>query len=220
MTQQKAANILRFLYPAWILFGIFGILYVPSALVVQGDAAATANNILSNEFLFRAGIVGSLITQLIFIFAALFLYKLFEPVNKTHSLLMVVLALVSVPIAMLNTLNSVAALFLLDNPEQMMFFLRLGDQGIIIASIFWGLWLFPLGYLIQQSGYFPKIIGTAVIIGGIGYTLGSFIKLLAPDLEALLSLLEIMTFGEIIFLGWLVARGAKLPLAADKQERV
>ncbi len=211
LSQQKTVKILRILYPIWMVFGMFSILYVPSALIVSGDAATTASNIISNEFLFRAGIVGSLITQLIFIFVALLLYKLFEPVNKNHSLLMVVLALVSVPIAMLNTLNSVAALLLLNNTEQMMFFLDLNAQGIIIASIFWGLWLFPLGYLIYKSGYFPKIIGISVIIGGIGYTLGSFTHFLLPNLEALLSIFEIMTFGEVIFIGWLLIKGAKLP---------
>lgn len=124
---------------------------------------------------------------------------------------MVVLALVSVPIAMLSSLNLVAALYLLDSPEQMMLFLNLNAQGIVIASIFWGLWLFPLGYLIYKSGYFPKIIGLLVIVAGIGYTLDSFLKLLLPEFEVILSVLEIMTFGEIIFIIWLLIKGAKLP---------
>ncbi len=211
LSQQSSLTFLRILYPIWMVFGIFSIMYVPTTLIVQGDVATTAKNITSNEFLFRAGIVGSLITQIIFIFAALFLYKLFEPVNKTYSLLMVILALVSVPIAMLNTLNSVAAFLLVNNPEQMMLFLNLNKQGIFIASIFWGLWLFPLGFLIYKSGYFPKIIGFFVIVGGFGYTLSSFVELLVPNFEAILSALEIMTFGEIIFLGWLLVRGAKIP---------
>lgn len=211
ISQHQTVTILRFLYPIWAIMGAFSIMYVPSTLIVPGNAATTASNIISNEFLFRAGIAGSLITQLIFIFAALFLYKLFEPVNKNHSSLMVILALISVPIAMLNTLNSVAALLSLKNDEQMMFFLDLNAQGIIIASIFWGLWLFPLGYLIYKSGYFPKIIGISVIIGGIGYTLSSFMKLLMPNLDLFLSLLEIMTFGEMIFLVWLLIKGAKFP---------
>jgi len=211
VSQRQAVTTLKILYPIWMIVGMFSIMYVPSAIIVSGDAAATANNILTNQFLFRSGILGSLLTQLIFIFAVLFLYKLFEPVNKNHSLLMVVLALVSVPIAMLNTLNLVAALLLLDNAEQMMFFLNLNDKGIIIASIFWGLWLFPLGCLIYKSGYFPKIIGIAVIIGGFGYLLSSFTNLLIPSQEALLSIFQIMTFGEVIFLLWLMVKGAKLP---------
>ena len=216
LSPQNAVRILRILYPIWMAFGIFSIVYIPSMLLVAGNAAETASKILANEFLFRAGIVGGLVTQLIFIFTVLLLYKLFESVSKNHSLLMVVLALVSVPIAILNELNNVAALLLLNNPDQMMFFLNLHTQGVIIASIFWGLWLFPLGYLIYKSGYFPKIIGMAVIIGGLGYTLGSFSELLALFSKTILSLFEFMTFGEVVFLLWLVVRGAKLPKNSEQ----
>lgn len=123
---------------------------------------------------------------------------------------MTLFALVSIPIAMLNELNNIAALLVHNNPEQMKFFLDLNAQGVTIASIFWGLWLFPLGYLIYKSGYFPKIIGIPVLIAGFGYTLGSFLKLLTPDLKTFLSILDFMDFGEIIFILWLVFRGVKL----------
>ncbi|MBI2590497.1 MAG: DUF4386 domain-containing protein [Candidatus Blackburnbacteria bacterium] len=211
LSQQSSLTFLRILYPIWIVFGFFSIIYIPTTLIVQGDAATTAKNIISNEFLFRAGIVGGLITQLIFIFAAIFLYRLLATVNKIYPLIMIVFALISVPIAMLNELNNLAAFQLLNDPQQMMFFLNLHAQGIVIASIFWGLWLFPLGILIYKSGYFPKIIGIVVVIGGIGYTLDSFMKLLLPNFAALMSTLQIMTFGEVIFLAWLVVKGAKLP---------
>ena len=216
LSPRNAVRILRILYPIWMAFGIFSIVYIPSMLLVAGNAAETASKILANEFLFRAGIVGGLITQLIFIFAVLLLYKLFESVSKNHSLLMMVLALVSVPIAMLNELNNVAALLLLKNPDQMMLFLNLHAQGVVIASIFWGLWLFPLGSLIYKSGYFPKIISMAVIIGGLGYTLDSFFKLFASSSSIILSLFEFMTFGEVVFLLWLVVRGAKLPKNSEQ----
>ena len=216
LSPRNAVRILRILYPIWMAFGIFSIVYIPSMLLVAGNAAETASKILANEFLFRAGIVGNLMTQLIFIFAVLLLYKLFESVSKNHSLLMMVLALVSVPIAMLNELNNVAALLLLKNPDQMMLFLNLHAQGVVIASIFWGLWLFPLGSLIYKSGYFPKIISMAVIIGGLGYTLGSFSELLALFSKTILSLFEFMTFGEVVFLLWLVVRGAKLPKNSEQ----
>ena len=216
LSPRNAVRILRILYPIWMAFGIFSIVYIPSMLLVAGNAAETASKILANEFLFRTGIVGGLMTQLIFIFAVLLLYKLFESVSKNHSLLMVVLALVSVPIAMLNELNNVAALLLLKNPDQMMFFLNLHAQGVVIASIFWGLWLFPLGSLIYKSGYFPKIIGAAVIIGGLGYTLGSFSELLALSSSIVSSMFEFMTLGEVVFLLWLVVRGAKLPKNSEQ----
>ncbi len=172
LTAQKSVTLLRILYPIWAIFGMFSILYVPSTLFVDGDARTTAQNIMENELLFRAGIAGSLITQLLFIMAALLLYVVFKHVQKQLAGLMVVFALVSVPIAMLNELNKVGAYLLLNSPEYLNLFLELNAQGIHIASIFWGLWLFPLGLLIYHSGFFPKFVGVAVIIGGFGYTLG------------------------------------------------
>jgi len=223
MSQREAVTVLRLLYPIWAVVAIFSIMYVPATLIVPGDATTTANNIMANELLFRMGIVGSLITQLIFIFAVLVLYKLFKPVNKNHASLMVIFALVGVPIAMLNTLNRVAALLLLNGadylkvfePDQLhtlvMLFLNLNEQGVLIASIFWGLWLFPLGYLIYKSGYFPRILGALVVIAGFGYLLGSFTHFLLPNYEVIFPVFELMAFGEILFILWILLKGAKIP---------
>ena len=211
LSQRKAVTILRILYPIWAVIGLFSIMYVPATLIVFGDAATTVNNIMANELLFRLGIAGSLITQLIFIFVVLTLYKLLKSVNKNHASLMVIFALVGVPIAMLNTLNQVAALLLLNNADQMMFFLNLNEQGVFIASVFWGLWLLPLGYLIYRSGYFPKIFGVLLTIAGIGYFLGSFAHLLFPSYEAIFPVLDFLTIGEMLFMAWVLFKGAKIP---------
>lgn len=140
---------------------------------------------------------------------------------------MVVFALIGVPISMLNTLNRVAALLLSSSagyltafePAQlqslMMFFLNLNEQGVIIASIFWGLWLLPLGYLIKKSGYFPRILGVLVMIGGFAYLLDAFTHLVLPNYanyEAILGpAVILLTMGEILFMGWILLKGAKLP---------
>ena len=133
-------------------------MYASATLIVAGDAETTANNIMAHELLFRMGIAGSLFVQVLHIPIVLALYVLLKSVNKNHASLMVILALVGVPIAMLNELNKVAALILLKGADalnafttgqlhaQMMFFLDLNTEGIAsIASIFWGLWLFPVG---------------------------------------------------------------------------
>lgn len=208
---HNTVTLLRILYPTWAVVGMFSLMYVPSKIMAPGNAAATAQNIINQEFLFRSGIIGSLLTQLIFIFAALYLYKLFVQAGKEASLLMLVLALTSVPIAMLNEVNSVAAMLQTSNPEQMMFFLELNKHGVIIAAIFWGLWLFPLGYLIWKSGYFPKAVGVAVLLGGLGYTVGSVLKLLVPEQKTLIAPFEFMTFGEIVWMLWLAVRGVRFP---------
>lgn len=223
LSQRKAVTILRILYPIWMIVGIFSIIYVPTTLIVTEDAATTAGNILANESLFSMGIAGSLITQLIQIAAVLVLYKLFKPVDENHASLMVIFALVGVPIAMLNTLNRIAALLLLSGDDYlkvfgadqlqalMMFFLNLNEHGVIIASFFWGLWLFPLGYLIYKSGYFPKIFGVLMTVAGFGYLIGSFTSILLSNYEAIATVLELMTVGETLFIVWLVLKGAKIP---------
>jgi Domain of unknown function (DUF4386) len=101
-----------FLYLLVAIAGAFGMLYVPSRIIVAGNAEATANNIMASELLFRAGIVSNLICQTSFVFLVLALYRLLKGVNKTHALLMVTLVIVSVPIAFLNVLNQIAALLL------------------------------------------------------------------------------------------------------------
>jgi hypothetical protein len=199
-------------------------MYVPAKIIIPGDAATTAANIISYEFLFRLGIVGSLVTQLFYIAVVLLLYVLFKQVNKNHAMLMVVLSLVAVPIAMLNTLNRLAALVLVKGDylvslgaEQVntlvMFFLDLNAQGVLIATIFWSLWLFPLGYLVYKSGYFPKFIGILLFIAGAGYLLDPIVNFIIPSAKAFfIPVLNVMTMGELLYMFWFVFKGVKLPI--------
>lgn len=218
MTQKQALLGLRILYPMWMVVGIFSLAYVPAEIISE-DVVQTANNILNKELLFRLGIAGSLFAQLLFVFTVIALFHFFKSVNKVCVLNMVILSLVSVPIAMVSVLGQIAGLKLAGNDnELMLLFLNLSEQGLIIASIFWGLWLFPLGNLIRQSGYFPKIIGPAVMVGGVGYFLGAFVQLIVPNAEKIMPLFEILTLGEVVFIFWLIFKGAKLPEANMKKE--
>ena len=107
---QKTARFAGFLYVLSMPFSAFGFFYVPSRLIVPGDAAATAGNIVASEGLFRSGIVIWLIGQTISVVLPLVLYKLLKPVNKTHALLMVILILLAIPIAFINEVNHLAVL--------------------------------------------------------------------------------------------------------------
>lgn len=207
MTDKSTVSLLRILYPAWMLIAIFSLMFVPSLVVIKGDALQTAKNLASNELIFRIGFVGSMITQILFIIMPLLLYHLFKSVNKNQALMMVVLALISVPITMYNEIHKLTAVGLLNSPEQMMHVLELNVQGQIIPYIFWGLWLFPLGYLVCKSGFFPKIFGGLLRIAGIGYVLGSLAKILALNSDILHTVFEILTFGEVVFILWFVVKG-------------
>src|SRR5580698_10189903 len=110
---KKTARIAGMLYLVNGLTGFFGIVYVPSRLVVSGKAAATAQNILASERLFRLGIASELICAVEFIFLLLVLYRLLGGVDRTHASLMLILGLAFVPLMCLNVLNEIAALTLL-----------------------------------------------------------------------------------------------------------
>jgi Domain of unknown function (DUF4386) len=121
---KKTARIAGLLYLVNGVTGFFSIIYVPSRLIVTGNAAATANSILASERLFRVGIVSELICAAEFVFLLWVLYRLFGAVNKTHASLMVILGLLQIPIMFVNALNEIAALALLRGAD----FLAVFDQ--------------------------------------------------------------------------------------------
>ncbi len=179
------------LYVVFSIPGFFAMVYVPSKLIVHGNAAATANNIAANETLFRLGIAAQLIGMAGFIFVALALYDLLKGVNRRHASLMVTLIVVSVPIAFLNELNSIAALVLVrgadflstfEKPQRdalAMLFLRLHGQGFVVAEIFWGLWLFPLGLLVYRSRFLPRFLGVWLALAGFAWMILSLTGVLS-----------------------------------------
>ena len=217
---NKTARFAGFLYLMMAPFAIFSIMYVPTILIEPGDAEATANNIMASEGLFRSGIVSWLISQTIFVFLLLVLYKLLKPVNKNHALLMVVLALIAVPIAFINELNQFAVLLLLSGTDnlaafeveqlhaQAMFFLDLHAHGIYIAHMFWGLWLFPLAYLVFKSGFIPKILGVLLMIGGFGYLIDFVTFTLFPNFDVTIS--QFTGIGELLLPLWLLIKGVNV----------
>ena len=196
----------------------FALVYLPSQLIVRGDAAATANNILASESLFRLGIIALLFNSIANIFLVLALYQLLKVVNKYMAALMVIFMLIAVPIGMLNELNNLAVLLLLSGADYlkvftteqlqalMYFFLRLHGQGLNIAEIFWGLWLFPMGYLIFKSGFLPRILGILLMIGCFGYVTES----LAAFLGYNVSLIFFTSWGELLLLLWLLIKGVNV----------
>ena len=210
------------LYVLASIVGFFAMGYVPNKLIVHGNAAATANNILASETLFRLGIASEIIGQAAFIFVALALYDLLKGVNQRHASLMVLLIVVSIPIAFLNELNSIAALVLMrggdflsivEKPQRdalAMLFLKLHGQGFVVAEIFWGLWLFPLGLLVYRSRFLPRFLGIWLGLGGFAWVILSLTAILLPQYQNRVDFYcQPAFFGEIAFMLWLLIRGAK-----------
>src|SRR6266705_3123679 len=224
---KKTAHIAGAIYLSMAFTAPFSLLYVPGKLIVHSNAAATADNILAHETMFRLSIFGDLVGQVIFICLGIALYRLLSNVNKTWAALMVAFVLVSAAVGFLNTLNNVAALTLFrgadflavfDKPQRdalAYLFVRLHSQGILINEIFWGLWLFPFGLLVFRSGFLPRFLGVWLMLACFGWLTLSLIALLSPPsspyYDAAFRIAQPVMFAELAIMLWLLIRGAKVP---------
>jgi len=226
---DKAARVAGLIYLSMVLTGPFSLIYVPGKLIVRGNAAATANNILAHQTLFRFGILADMIGAIIFICLAMALHHLFSGVSKAHASLMVALVLVSAAVGFANILNNVAALTLfrggadflsaIDKPQRdalAMLFLRLNGQGDILNETFWGLWLLPFGILVFRSRFLPRFLGVWLIVNGFAWVALSFTGILLSEYYGVaFRWAQPAFFGEIAVILWLLIKGAKVqPLAA------
>jgi hypothetical protein len=221
---DKAARIAGAVYLSLILTGPFSLIYIPSKLIVRGNATATASNILIHETLFRLGIVADLFGSVIFICLGMALYRLLSSVNKTWARLMLGLVLVSAAVGFVNVLNNIAALTLFGGADFLSvfdksqrdalayLFIRLHSQGNIINEIFWGLWLFPFGLLVYRSGFLPRFLGVWLMLACFGWLVLSFIGLLFPPYyETAFRIAQPVMFAELAIMLWLLIKGAKVP---------
>jgi len=192
-------------------------------ILVAGDAGATAANIFTHELLMRAGVVSNLFCQVSFVFLVLALNRLFHGINDKLAKLMLALVISAVPIAVVNELCQVAALefssrapyLAVLSPEQrsalMLTLLNVHQSGISVAGIFWGLWLFPFGLLVIQSGFIPKVLGVLLIVGSFSYLIDSSVALLAPQHGSAVSdiLMLPLALGEISMVLWFLIKGVR-----------
>lgn len=220
LTPSSRARLAGTLYLIVVLTGIFSLLYVPSRLFTD-DAVLQFNRIREAESLFRWGIAAGIICYLAFTFLPLVLYTIFHQTDRSAAVLMVVLALLSVPISFMNLAHKLQVLDLLHQGQGMsletgaaavQLQLQAYDHGIFILQVFWGLWLFPFGYLVYRSGLVPRILGILLMLGCLGYLIQVFVPLLYPgyrqwSMRSLVSLPA--SLGEIGTCLWLLIMGVR-----------
>lgn len=217
---QKTARFAGLLYLILAICGGFAEFAVRQAMIVTGDAAATVSNIQASPGLFRLGVFAELVGQVVFVLLVLALYRLLQSVDRNQAVLMVALVLVAVTITSLNMLNQFAALLLLNGSGYLgvfdasqvqalvLYFLELHKAGYLIAQVFFGLWLLPLGYLVYKSGFMPKLIGILLVVAGVGYVVDVAAFFLVPDFTLVLS--EFTFIGELALMLWLLVRGVNI----------
>ncbi len=220
-TNNKAARIAGFFYFLYFVAQITSDLWRDS-FIVLGDAAATASNIMAHEGSFTVTAVGDLVTAALFFLAAWALYVLLKPVNKNLALLFMLLNLAGVAVHFTSGLNLFAALLLLNGPDYLnvfqpdqlqalaMFFLDLQHKGFLMAQLFYGVWLFPLGYTVYKSGFLPRVLGIVLMIHCFTWTSTFFQVFLFPGFEVLHYVswpLGFIAEGGLTL--WLLVMGAK-----------
>ena len=222
-SDKKTAKIAGVLYLLNGIFSGFAFAYVIGKVYVAGNAAATAANVVAYSGLVRIGVAADLFQATIWVFLAMTLYLLLKHVNKSAASTMVVLVAVGAAIVCLNdafqfeslriaTDNAYAAAFgNAGSNALVLLLLDVHHYGFLIAQIFFGLWLVPLGYLAYKSGMFPKALGVALIAGGACYLVGMLAVFLIPDLgEKINTFITIPSaIAEIWMLGYLLVIGVR-----------
>lgn len=218
--ENKISRLAGGLYLVVVVTGLFSLMYVPSQITVSGDSRATVDSIVAHSFLFRTGIAAFLVKQVAFLLLPLVLFKLLRPVQQSIAALMVALAVVSVPIALVSLAHKLDALDILSGsysqalaPEQLrsqaMLSLNAYGNGLLVTTLFWGLWLLPFGYLVIRSEFLPKILGVFLVLGGLGYVTQVFWEILAPSTSFPDFLLLPAAIGEIGICLWLLLIGVR-----------
>ena len=226
---KKTARLAGLLYLILVITGVYSIIYVSSKIIVLEDAITTSKNILNNEFLFRTGIISDLISNIIFVFLVLALYRLFKQVNEYQAKLMVVLVVVQIPAVFIMEALNITSLMIFkgeilqtfelnQRQDLAMLFLKINDYGTLTLEMFWGLWLLPFGLLVYKSGFIPRIFGILLIIAGIAYMNNSLVSLLFPSYNTLVNqpTLLLVAIGEISITLWLLIKGVKNTISPNE----
>lgn len=225
ISKKRDARVAGLLYILMIICGMFSLVYIPSTLYVLESAIETHNNITANEALFKISVLSDLCMSTIFIFLSLSLYKLLKQINSNAAITMVILVLVSVSISYANLIPKLDIISLINSTaeinsnnidiqaEKLLMLLKSHYNGFKIIQIFWGLWLFPFGYLVVKSGFIPKIFGVLLIAGCFGYLTDFLGYFLYPDYyrETIIPTIASLphALGEIGIGLWLLIIGVK-----------
>jgi hypothetical protein len=219
LSPRKTARLAGFLYFMYFITSLIANYFGNFVFV---DAPATLNTIIAHESLFRIGFVISLFSVVFLLLAAWALYVLLKPVNKNLALLFLLLNLGGFVIWCLSVLNLYGSLMLLSGadylkafqPDQLqaqaLLFINLYKNGSIIAQIPYGVWLFPLGYIVFKSRFLPKTLGVLLIADCFGLLIYVLQRFLLPDYDVIsYPCLAISFIAEISLSLWLLIMGVK-----------
>jgi Domain of unknown function (DUF4386) len=230
MAPQIQARIAGVLYLIVIAGGLFAELFVRGRLVVHGDAAATAHNIIAHQTLYRWGFAVEIFYCVCNVPMTVIFYNLFKVVNRNLTLMMVVLDVVVNTIESVSVLAHIAPLLLLSPGGSTLraftmaqlqagayLSLELFEHGFAICLVFFGFDCLVMANLIYKSTFLPRVIGVLLAIEGVGYLVNSFSLFLAPDLQARIFPYFVPTaLAEVALCLWLLVMGINVERWKEK----
>jgi len=222
-TNKKTARIAGLIYLIYIVVSIFANVLGRSKLIILGDAATTARNIIASAMQFRIGFVLDLVSAVLFLLTAWALYVLLKPVNKNLALLFLLLNLGGVAVHCFSDLFLIASQLILSGADYLKAFqadqlqalamlsLNIYKNGFSgIAQIFFSAWLFPLGYLVYKSGTLPRFLGIIVMVECFAWLMFPVQFFFFPGNVVLTYVSSVAGFiGEFSLMLWLLIMGAK-----------
>jgi hypothetical protein len=228
---KRLARIAGVLYLLVGILGGFGQAFVYPKMYAAGDAATTASNVLANPGLIRAGVVADLFQATVWVFLAMTLYRLLKHVHQSVAVAMVVLVVIGAAITCLNGVfefeglrvatdtSYQAALGTAGANALVLLMLDTQHYGLLIAMIFFGLWLVPLGYLAYKSGWFPKTLSVLLVVAAVCYIVNMLAQFLLPEFGAKIATFVLIppAIAEIWMLGYLLVIGVK---TVQPEERI
>jgi hypothetical protein len=220
---KRLARIAGLLYVINAIVAGFAFGFVATKMYAAGDAATTAANVLANPGLVRVGVVADLFQATEWIFLVMALYLLLRHVSTDVARVMVVLVAVGAAITCLNDVfefvavrvatdgSYAAALGVAGSNALVLVLFDLQHYGFLIAQVFFGLWLLPLGYLAYRSGMFPKALGGALIVAGVCYLVDMLALFLAPDFGKQINAVLVIppTVAEVWMALYLLVKGVR-----------
>jgi hypothetical protein len=184
----------------------------------------------SDLWSFRLALVIALISAFLFLMAAWGLFVLLRPVNRDLALAFLLLNAVGVAIQCASMLSLVTAMLLGEGPSYMqpdsadqlegltLLSINAYKTGFVTAQLFFGTWLFPLGYLVYESGFLPRFLGVLLMLDGIAIVIWFLQALLWPAYEAIIYPGLLLSFVAEVGLGlWLLVKGVKVVEPGEQQ---
>ncbi|PKQ25535.1 MAG: DUF4386 domain-containing protein [Actinobacteria bacterium HGW-Actinobacteria-4] len=227
---KRTARITGLAYLGLAITGMVGFLLIRSALYVDGDSAQTLANLVERESFARLGVAfdfGIVITQAL---AALWFFKLFRRWNPFAAGALAAFGMVNAIMILVGVMFTSTALHVALNPASapggdqagtIQLLVDLSNGAWSVSALFFGLWLIPMGYVVDSARLMPRALGAILMVSGGGYILSAFAKVLLPDAPLVAELLPLpATVGEFWILGYLLIFGVRASAVSGEREPV